>query len=138
MPKDAVNNFPGKVETRSILLQFFYDSQALIDMMKTSRQKFSEDTLTGMAEGRMAEVMTQGNRFGEVFVQAQGSSHSPGDLADFKGMSQSGPVMITFRREKNLRLILQTTESFTMQNAISINLKDGSYRARIFRQPSTL
>jgi hypothetical protein len=137
MLKDTVNNFHGQVETSSIFLQFLYDSQALIDMMKTSRQEFSKDTLTGMAEGRMAEVMTQGNRFGEVFVQAQGSSHSPGDLAYFKGMSQSGSVVVPFRREKNLRLILQATESFTIQNAISINLKNGSYRALIFRQPTT-
>jgi len=58
MLKNTVNNFAGKIETRSVLFQFLYDSQALIDMMKTSREEFSKDALTGMAEGRMAEVMT--------------------------------------------------------------------------------
>jgi hypothetical protein len=86
-----------------------------------------------MAEGRMAKVMPQSNRFGKIFIQAQSPRHGSGNLADLQSMSQSGSVMITFRREKNLRLIFQPTESFTMQDTVSINLKNSPYRARIFR-----
>jgi hypothetical protein len=84
----------------------------------------------------MAEIVPEGDGFGQVLVEGQGAGHRPGDLRDLEGVSQSGPVMIALGREKHLGLIFQAAKRLAMENAVPVVLKDGSHTAGFFLYPS--
>ena len=55
------------------------------------------------------------------------------NLRDFQRVRQAGAVMIAGRREKDLRLVLQTPEGLAVNDAVAIALKgrtDGTFRLR--------
>jgi hypothetical protein len=58
-----------------------------------------------MAEGGMTQIMPQGNSFSKVLIKIQCPSDSPGDLGYFKGMGQTGDVMITLGSDEDLGLM---------------------------------
>jgi hypothetical protein len=66
-------------------------------MHKTSGNNLVQDLFPGMAEGRMAQIMPQGNGLSQVFVETQGPGYGAGNLRDFQSMSEAGPVMIPGR-----------------------------------------
>lgn len=47
-------------------------------------------------------------------------------------MSESGDIVIAKRSNEDLSLMLQAAESFGIDDAVSVTLKTGSYRAWLF------
>jgi hypothetical protein len=101
-------------------------------MMKSAWQHFSKGTLASVPEGCMAKIMAKRDRFGEVLIQSQSSSHGSGNLADFESMGESSTIMVSLRGQKHLGFVLQSSKSFTMQNAITVNLENRANRTSIF------
>jgi len=89
-----------------------------------------------MAERRVAQIVAESNGFGQIFIQSQSPRQGARDLGDFQGMGQAGPIMIAFRRQENLGLVLQTPESFAVQDPVPIDLKSGPDRAGWLTPPS--
>jgi hypothetical protein len=59
-----------------------------------------ERPLAGMAEGRMAEVVGERQRLGQVLVEAEGAGERAGDLRDLEGMGQAGAVVIALVKRR--------------------------------------
>ena len=59
----------------------------------------------------MAEVMGEGNRFREIFIQAKGAGDVPGDRRHFDGVGQPGAQMVAAAIEENLGFVFEATES---------------------------
>jgi hypothetical protein len=81
-----------------------------------------ERFLASMAEWRMAEVVRERERFGEVFIEAERASDDPGDLGNLQAMSQSDPVVIAIGRDENLGLVTQTAKGNRMNDAVAVAL----------------
>ena len=79
-------------------------------MPETAGQQLVEDSFSRMAERRMAEIVTQGDGLGKVFIELQGFGNGAGDLGYFQGVGQAGPVVVTAGREKNLGFMFQPPE----------------------------
>jgi hypothetical protein len=77
-----------------------------------------------MAKGRMAKVMSQAQRLGEVLIQAQGPRHRPPDLRDLQAVREADSIMIAVRRDKNLRLVAETAEGDRVDQSVAVALKD--------------
>jgi hypothetical protein len=86
----------------------------------------------------MSEIMPESNRFGKVFIQTQSSSHGSGYLTDFQSVSEASTIMVPLRRQKNLGFIFQTSKGLTMQNTITVDLKNSTNRAGLFSNVPTL
>ncbi len=78
--------------------------------------------LPRMAEGGVAEVMRQGEPFGQVFLQPQPAGDGAGDLRHFQRMGQARAEEITFVVEKDLRLVLKRAEPGGMDHPVTIAL----------------
>jgi hypothetical protein len=63
-----------------------------------------------MAKRSVSQIVTQGNGFGQIFIQPQSLGHSSGDLRDFKRVGQAGAVVIAKRSHKHLGFVLQSSE----------------------------
>ena len=71
----------------------------------------------------MAEIVRQGDRFGEVLVEAQRARQGPRDARDLDGVGHPRPVMIARAVEKDLGLVLEAAKGTTVDDPISVALK---------------
>ena len=81
----ALERFPGQVqpvEVRIAPLQPGHDAQRLGVVVEAAvrRHQAVEFALAGMAEGRVAEVMGQGQRLGQILVEPERARDGAGDL----------------------------------------------------------
>jgi|ERR1044071_506749 hypothetical protein len=70
----------------------------------------------------MAEIMSEGDRFGEVFIETQRATDIARDGGDFNGVGEAGAQMISGAVEKYLGFVFETTEGAGMNDAIAIAL----------------
>ena len=80
--------------------------------------------LAAMAERRMAEVMGQAQRLGQILVEAQRAGHGPADLRDFDRMGQANPEMIAVGGDEYLRLVAQAAEGDRMDDPVAVALEE--------------
>ena len=62
--------------------------------------------LPGMAEWRMAEIMGERDRLGEVLIEAQSARDRARNLRDLETVRETGTEMIAFMIDEDLRLVL--------------------------------
>ena len=85
-----------------------------------SRETLVERTLAGMAERRMAEIVGQRQRFGEVFVESEHAGKRSRHLSDFERMGQPRAVMVALVEDKDLGFVLEPAEGGRVDNAVAI------------------
>ena len=66
--------------------------------------------LAGMAERRMAEVVGERQRLGEILVEAERTRQRARHLRDLERVGQPGAVMVAFVKHKDLGLVLKPSE----------------------------
>ena len=76
-----------------------------------------------MAERRVAEVMDQRQRLGEILVAAQGAGQGAGNLRDFDRMGEPRAEMVALVGDENLRLVLEPAEGGRMDDAVAVTLE---------------
>ena len=92
-----------------------------------------------MAEGRVSQIVPQGNGLCQIFIQPKCPGNGACHLCHFQRVGQASAVMIPFRSQKDLGLKLQPSESLAVNNAIPIPLKirpQGAGSHRLFPSPA--
>ena len=112
MIDDTVPHFPCQIQTFAVIFELFHDAQALLIVLESLRQQFVKHLLACMSERRMPEIVTHGDRFGEILVEPQCAGDRSGDLRDLKRVRQPRAVVIALRCKKHLRFMLQPAERF--------------------------
>ena len=85
-----------------------------------------------MTERRMTEVVSERDRFGQIFVQRQTPRNGTRYLRHVESVRKTRHVVVAFGREENLRFVLQSAERFGINYSVSVALKFGTHRARLF------
>ena len=116
---------PGEidpVEARIFLFQLGDDAQRLRIVVEAAGALHGgvERALAGVAERRMAEIMRERERLGQILVDAKGSGERAGDLRDFEAVGQPRAVMIAFVIDEDLGLVVQPAEGGRMQDAVAV------------------
>ena len=136
------SDFPGQVEAveiRIAVLQRGHHAQGLGIVVETAMrlQALIERALAGMAEWRMAEVVRQRQRLGEILVEAELAGQRAGDLRHFQRMGQPGAVMVAFMEHKHLGLVLQAAKGGGMDHPVAIAPERAAGLARrLVEQPA--
>ena len=120
---DAVADLPGQVQALPIALEHVDDAQALLVVVEAGRAQRLEHALAGVAERRVAQIVAEGDRLGQLLVQPQHLGDGAGDLRHLEGVRQARPVVIAGRREEHLRLVLQAAERLGVDDAVAIALE---------------
>ncbi len=142
MLDDALKRFPGQIEAIELGIAVFqrgHDPQRLGIVVEAAVgfQAFVQRPLAGMAEWRMAEVVGQRQRFGEILIEAKLPGQRAGNLGHFKRMRQPGAVMIAFVEHENLCFVLQAAKGGGMDDPVAIAPERAAGLARRLRkQPS--
>src|SRR6516165_3823782 len=86
-----------------------------------------------MAEGRVAEIVGERERLGQVLIKPKPSRHRAGDLGHLEAMGESRAVVIALVIDENLRLVVQPPEGSGMQDAVAVAGEGRAGRARWLR-----
>ena len=79
-----------------------------------------ERALAGMAERRVAEVMGERQRLGQVLVEPERAGERAGDLGHFERVGEPGAEMIALVKDEDLRLVGEPAERGRMDDAVAI------------------
>src|SRR4029453_6106588 len=107
MARDPVADFPREVEALPSVLEHGYDPKALLVVAEPARDQGVDDALAGVAEWRVAEVVAERDRLGQLFVEPQHLGDASRDLRHLERVRETRPVVIAGRREEDLCLVLQ-------------------------------
>ena len=86
--------------------------------------------LPPVTEGRVPEVVPQGEGLAEGLVEAQGASDAARDLADLQAVGQARAVVVPLLVEEHLRLVHEPAERRGVRDPIAIALVGGPHRIR--------
>ena len=101
-----------------------------------ARRQAIERALAGMAERRMAEIMGERQRLGEVLVEAERAGERAGDLRHLERVGQPGAVMVALVEHEHLGLVAQPAEGGGMDDPVAIAPEGLRVRARrLGKQP---
>ena len=92
-------------------------------------QRRVERLLAGVAEGRVAEVVAEPDRLGQVLVEAERAGDRAGDPARLQRVGEPGPVVIALGRDEDLRLVLEPAERLRVDDAVAVALEGRAQRA---------
>ncbi len=122
---DAFERFPGEIEAvegRVAPLDRGDDAQGLRVVVEAAEvgEAGVERTLARMPERRMAEVVGERQRLGQILVEPERARERPGDLRDFERVGQAGAVMVALVEHEHLGLVLEPAERGRMDDAVGI------------------
>jgi hypothetical protein len=83
-----------------------------------------------MTERRMAEVVRERQRLGEILVQAERTGERAGNLRDLKRVRQSRAIVIALVIDEDLRLVRQPSKSRGMDDSVAVAPEGVAARAR--------
>jgi iron-sulfur cluster assembly accessory protein len=89
--------------------------------------QFVEDILASVAKRRVAKIMGERKRLGEIVVETERAGKRARDLPDFERVGEPGPEMVALVWNEDLCLVGQPPEGRAVDDAVAIALK---YRAR--------
>ena len=87
-----------------------------------------------MAERRVAEVVGQRQRLGQVLVEPELAGQRAGDLGDFQRMGQPGAVVIALVEHEHLGLVLEPAEGGGMDDPVAVAPERAAGPARRLRK----
>ena len=79
-----------------------------------------------MAERRVAEIVGERQRLGEVLVEPQRAGDRAGDLRDFEAVGEPRAVMVALVIDEHLRLVVEPAEGGRVQDAVAVALVTAS------------
>lgn len=142
MLDEPFQRLPSQIESiegRVAAFELGDNSQRLGVMIEAAvrSHEFVEHILASVAKWRVAKIMRQGKRLGEIVVEAERASKRARDLTDFERVGEPGTEMVSLVRNKDLRLVGEPPESRAMDDAVAIALKyRARWRMRLRDQPS--
>ena len=88
-----------------------------------------DDRLADVAERRVAEVVAEPDRLGEVLVEPERARDGARDLRDLERVRHARAVVIALGRDEDLRLVLQAPERLAVHDPVAVALQRRAQRA---------
>ncbi|MPL73151.1 Iron-sulfur cluster insertion protein ErpA [bioreactor metagenome] len=125
---DALERLPGQVEPVEggiVPLELGHDPQRLRIVVEAAilLHQHRKRILAGVAEGRMAEVMGQRHRLGQIGVQPERAGDRARHLRHLDGVRHPGAVIIALVLDEDLGLVLEPAEGRGMDDPVAVALE---------------
>ena len=100
-----------------------------------AREAFVERIFARVAERRMADVVKQGQRLDQVFVQPQRPADRAGDRGDLVRVRQPRAVIVPHLAGEDLHLAAQPAKRRRVHDPVAVALKRPPVRMLLLRMP---
>ena len=132
---EPLQRFPAEVQSIEFGIGCFQpgddaDRMGIVVEAAGSRERGAQRILAGMAERRMAEVVSEAQRLGQVLVEAERPRHRPADLRHFQAVRQADPVVVAVRRDEHLSFMAEAAEGDRVDQAVPVALENIARAAR--------
>ena len=123
-----LQHLPAQIESRKARIGAFQpgqqpDGMGVVIEAAGGRHRRLKRVLAGMAEGRMADIVGEAERLGQILVEAERTRHRPPDLRDFEAVGEANPDMIAAGRDEDLGLVPQAPERHRMDDPVAVALE---------------
>src|SRR6201992_4283937 len=131
--EDAVADRRGEGEAGAVALAHLEHPQRVLVVLEAAAgallQAAVEGVLAGVAEGRVAEVVAEPDRLGEVLVQPESAGDGAGDPTGLERVAEAGPGVIALGGDGDLGLVLQPAEGLGVDDPVAVALEGRAQRA---------
>ncbi len=122
----------GEVEPAAVALQHVDDPQRVHVVLEPPAaalpQRRVKGLLAGVAKGRVAEVVAEPDRLGQVLVEAERSGDGASDPAGLQGVGEAGPVVVALGGDEDLCLVLEAAEGLGVDDPVAVALERRAQR----------
>ncbi len=139
---DSFERLPAEIQTVELGIAVFEPrqyTQGLVVVIEAAewRHDLVESRLAGVAEWRVADIVSKGKRFGKILVEPKAARQTASDLRDLETVGETSPVMIAVRRDEHLGLVLEPAESQGVNDPVAITLEwRAGFAGRLRMQPA--
>ena len=77
----------------------------------------------------MAQVVRQGERLGQVLVEAQHAGDGTGDLCHLQAVREARAIVVALVKHEHLRLVGEAPEGGGVHDAVAVALEGGAHGA---------
>jgi hypothetical protein len=88
-----------------------------------SLEDVGEGFFSSVAEGGVAEIVAEGDRLGQVFIEAESSGYGTGYLHHLQGVREACPEVVAIRGDEDLGLVHEPAEGLGVDDAVPIALE---------------
>lgn len=127
MLDDALAHCEGEIEAAKCGVALFEPSddaegvQVVIETEAVVAERLVESFFSGMTKGRMADVVSESESFGEFLVEAESGGNGAGDLGDFECVGEAAAKVIageiSSEPREDLSFSSKAAEGSCMKNA---------------------
>ena len=125
--QDAVQHLEGEVEPPALFFQAIQKAHALDTVEKGADAmglaEIRQDALPVVAEGRVADIMAQGDGLQQIFIQAQKLADGPGDLGQELDVQHPVADMFVFDEVKDLGFVDVAGIGLGVEDAVGVHGK---------------
>ena len=127
--------FPAEVqpvEVRIGGLQPGHDADGVRIVVEPARvgQRGAQRVLARMTERRMAKVVREAQRLGQILVEAECAGDGAANLRDFEAVGQPHAIMVAVGSDEHLGLLAQAAETDRMDDPVAVALENVTRAAR--------
>jgi hypothetical protein len=87
------------------------------------RKDAGEGFFSRVTEGGVAEIVSERDRFGQVFVEAESAGYSTGYLHHLQGVSEACPEVVAVGGDEDLGLVHEPAEGLGVNYSVSVALE---------------
>src|SRR5919201_621428 len=125
--QDPVPHLGGEVQAAPVALEHVHHAQRVLVVPEAAPVALADDLverlLAGVPERRMAEIVPEPDRLGQILVQPQRARDAAGDAGRLQRVRQPRPVVVAGRVDEDLRLVLQPAERLRVDDPIAVALE---------------
>ena len=131
-----LEHFPAQIEPLVFAIGAFeprHDADGVGVVVETARlrHRLGQCPLPRVAEGRVADVMRQRERLGQILVQPEQPRDHSSDLRHLQAVRQPGAVEIPVGGDEHLRLGAQAAERGRVDDPVAVALERAAGAARL-------
>ena len=132
--EDADARLVAEVQTASVALDAVDDAQTLLIVPEAGTGVDRvECALSGVAEGRVAEIVPEADGLGEILVELERAGNRARETRDLERVRQARAVVVALGTQKHLRLVLEAAERFRVRDAVDVALEARAHLTRRLR-----
>jgi hypothetical protein len=126
---DAFADFKGEIEAgiHGVAVLVVFDDVEGVDVVLEAETEAGKDAIegffAGVGKGGVADVVSEGEGFGEVFVDAEDAGGGAGELGDFEGVGEAIAEVIGDAGGEDLGFGFETTEGAGVDDAVAVALE---------------
>ena len=121
-----ISDLKRKVQSVALVLEMVDDAQGVFIVAEgasVSLEDAGEGFFSSVAEGGVAEIVAEGDRLREVFVEAESTGYGTGYLHHLQGVREACPEVVAVRGDEDLGLVHEPTEGLGVDNAVPVALE---------------